>query len=147
MIRGKTNRTMNAGTFTPSMFWAMIRAALRQKSRWWKPIAQCKANSRRLYKGPLKRQKYEYQCNKCKKWFPDKEIAVDHIVPCGQLNCAEDLPRFVTRLFCEVEGFQVLCESCHSVKTEEDKLLMRETKSTHKKGRKPRVRKRKEISK
>ncbi len=35
-------RTKNAGTMTESMFWSMIRSALRQKRRWWKPIAECK---------------------------------------------------------------------------------------------------------
>ena len=27
---------------TEAAFWSMIRSALRQKSRWWKPIAECK---------------------------------------------------------------------------------------------------------
>lgn len=150
MIRGqRIERTINAGTMTSSMFWGMIRAALRQKSRWWKPISLCKTKARRLYKGPAKRQKYEYQCNKCKQWFPDKDIAVDHIVPCGSLNKAEDLPGFVTRLFCEADGLQTLCSACHTDKTSEDKQYIKESLSPipHKKGRKPQVRKRKEISK
>lgn len=47
-----------------------------------------------------------------------KEVEVDHIVPCGTLKCVEDLPGFVTRLFCEADGFQVLCKAnCHSKKT------------------------------
>ncbi len=58
-------RTRNAGTMTESAFWSFIRSALRQKSRWWKPITQCKQKSRRTYKGPNKRQKFEYQCNEC----------------------------------------------------------------------------------
>ena len=50
-------RTRNAGTMTESAFWSMIRSALRQKSRWWKPISECKTLARRAYKGKNKRQK------------------------------------------------------------------------------------------
>jgi 5-methylcytosine-specific restriction endonuclease McrA len=114
-------KTRNAGTMTESAFWSFIRSALRQKSRWWKPITQTKMNARRAYKGPNKRQKFEYQCVHCTKWFPEKKINVDHIHPAGSLNCANDLPGFVERLFCESDNLQVLCESCHNVKTKEDK--------------------------
>jgi 5-methylcytosine-specific restriction endonuclease McrA len=117
----KVTRTRNAGTMTESAFWSFIRSALRQKSRWWKPITQCKLAAKRAYKGPLKRQKFEYQCNKCKNWFPDKKINVDHIHPAGSLNSANDLPGFVERLFCETDNLQVLCEQCHNFKTQKEK--------------------------
>lgn len=114
-------KVRNGGTLTESGFWSFIRSALRQKSRWWKPISQAKANVKRPYKGPLKRQKFEYQCNQCKKWYADKKINVDHIIPAGSLNCADDLPGFVERLFCEVDKLQVLCSDCHNVKTQNEK--------------------------
>jgi 5-methylcytosine-specific restriction endonuclease McrA len=117
----KTPKTRNSETFTESQFWSYIRSALRQKSRFWKPITQCKVNGRRLYKGPNKRQKYEYQCNECKNWFADKHVAVDHIIPCGSLNCSADLPGFVDRLFIEVDGLQLLCSTCHDRKTQQEK--------------------------
>ena len=110
-----------AGTMSEAMYWSFIRSALRQKSRWWKPISVCKEKARRAYKGTNKRQKYEYQCNSCKGYFPDKEINVDHIVPAGALNCGQDLPGFVERLFCEVEHLQVLCTECHNVKTQQER--------------------------
>ena len=47
----------------------------------------------------------------------EKEIQIDHIVDAGTLTCSNDLPGFVDRLFCEVEGFQTLCKPCHQVKT------------------------------
>ena len=114
-------KTRNSGTLTESAFWSFIRSGLRQKSRWWKPIAECKAKAKRAYKGPLKRQKFEYQCNQCKNWFPDKKINVDHICPAGSLNSAQDLPGFIERLFCEVDNLQVLCETCHNAKTKSEK--------------------------
>lgn len=114
-------KTRNAGTMTESAFWSFIRSALRQKSRWWKPITECKMKARRPYKGPNKRQKFEYLCNSCKRWFPDKQINVDHIVGAGSLNCGQDLPGFVDRLFCEQDNLQVLCTTCHDHKTKLEK--------------------------
>lgn len=122
MAKRKTlARPHNAGTMTSAMFWSMIRSALRQKSRWWKPIALAKAKARRKYKGPSKRQKWEYQCNECKGWFAEKNVNVDHICPAGSLKSAQQLPGFVERLFCEVDGLQVLCSDCHTEKTKKEK--------------------------
>jgi len=122
VVRRKTTpKTRNAGTMSESAFWSFIRSALRQKSRWWKPITQCKMEARRTYTGPLKRQKYEYQCNSCNKRFPEKQINVDHIIGAGSLNCAADLPGFVERLFCEQDNLQVLCTECHDKKTKLEK--------------------------
>jgi 5-methylcytosine-specific restriction endonuclease McrA len=119
--RAKSVKVRNAGTMTESAFWSFIRSALRQKSRWWKPITECKMKARRAYKGPSKRQKFEYQCNSCKAWFPEKQINVDHIKPAGSLNCKEDLAGFVERLFCEADNLQCLCSGCHDVKTKLEK--------------------------
>lgn len=117
----KVAKTRNAGTMTESAFWSFIRSGLRQKSRYWKPITQCKMAARRTYKGPNKRQRFEYQCNVCSKWFPEKQINIDHIEPAGSLRSAQDLPGFVERLFCEIDNLQCICESCHTKKTEDER--------------------------
>lgn len=119
----KKVKPRNAGTMTESAFWSMIRSSLRQKSRWWKPIALAKRAARRPYKGLNKRQKYEYQCNHCKDWFKDKLVKVDHIVPAGSLKSANDLPGFIERLFIEKEGLQCLCDECHNIKTKNEKSV------------------------
>lgn len=119
--RKSIDKPYNNGTMSSSAFWGFIRSGLRQKSRWWKPITQCKLDAKRVYKGPNKRQKFEYQCNECKEWFAEKHVNIDHMIPAGSLNCAEDLPGFVTRLFCEVEHLQCLCEGCHNIKTQKEK--------------------------
>lgn len=113
-------KTRCAGSMSEAAFWSFIRSALRQKSRWWKPISVCKLNARRDYKGPSKRQKYEYQCKKCKVWTTEKNINVDHIHPVGTLKCADDLPFFVENLFCETNNLQVLCSDCHNAKTKKE---------------------------
>ncbi len=119
--KSRVVKTRNAGTMSESAFWGFIRSALRQKSRWWKPISEAKAKAKRAYKGPLKRQKFEYLCATCLKWFPDKHVNVDHIFPAGSLRCADDLPGFVERLFCEEDNLQVLCTTCHNIKTQKEK--------------------------
>ena len=98
------DKPYNHGTMTNAGFWGMIRAALRQKSRWWLPVSECKKLAKRKNQSSNRRIKFEYQCNICNDWFPEKLTSVDHIEEAGQLNKPDDLPGFVTRLFCEVDG-------------------------------------------
>ncbi len=128
IIKVKVLKVRNNGTMTESAFWSFIRSALRQKSRWFKPISEAKRLARRKYRGPNHRQKWEYQCAECKNWFSDKEIAVDHKQAAGRLSCANDLPGFVERLFCEVEGLQILCHQHHDIKTLADRIKIKEEK-------------------
>lgn len=128
--RKQIEKPFSNGTMSNAAFFGMIRSSLRQKSRWWKPISQCKQAAKRSYKGPNKRQKFEYQCNECKEWFSDKQTNVDHIVPAGSLNSFEDLPNFVKRLFCDSTHLQVLCSTCHNKKTKEEKTSRNEEKSS-----------------
>lgn len=114
-------RTRNSESMTESAFWSWLRSGLRQKSRWWKPIAEAKLLARRPYKGENKRQKWEYQCTHCKKHFKGDEVSVDHIYPAGSLKTYSDLPGFVERLFCEVKDLQVLCNPCHNIKTQKER--------------------------
>lgn len=121
----KAPKPYNAGTMTSAAFWGFIKSALRQKSRWWKPIREVKLAARRPSQSNNARLKWEFQCKACSGWFPDKEISVDHITPVGSLKCPEDLPGVVSRMFCEKEGLQCLCDTCHGKKTKEDLAAIR----------------------
>ena len=69
-----------------------------------------------------KRLKTEYQCAKCKKWFPRKEVQIDHVVPCGSLKGPDDIAGFLERLTPEsTEAYQVLDKKCHKIKTQEER--------------------------
>jgi 5-methylcytosine-specific restriction endonuclease McrA len=121
MARVKSTKPRNAGTMTESAFWSFIRAALRERTQWWRPRTEAKRLAKRAYIGDNKKRKTSYECNHCKGLFSEKEVEVDHIIPTGTLKCFEDLPKFVKLLFCEVEGLQVLCHECHLLKTKKEK--------------------------
>ena len=119
-------KVRNSKTLSEAGFWSFIRSALRNKSRFWKPIQECKQLHKRKSQSLNRKLKFEYQCSECKDWFPEKEIDVDHIFAAGSLNKADDLPGFVERLFCEVDGLQLLCKkACHLAKTAKDKEFLK----------------------
>lgn len=124
VVKSRVEKPFNHGTLSQAGFFGMLRSCMRNKSRFWKPIQECKKLARRGVKGKGA-QKWEYKCNDCGKYFMDKEIAIDHIIEAGELKCFEDLAGFAKRLFVEISGFQVLCnnrldgkESCHKRKTD-----------------------------
>lgn len=109
----KAPKTRNMGTMTEYGFWSWIRSALRKKSMSWKPIGAAREKAKIAYTGPNKRRQFSYICSVCKGEFAGKDVVVHHIDPCGTLTCAQDLPAFVEKLFCEVDGLAVICGPCH----------------------------------
>lgn len=101
---------------------------------FWKPAQKAKEMAKRPFKGKG-RQKWEYQCSSCKRWFPSTKVAIDHKVPVGSLKSSDDLKSFVDRMFREdPNDYQVLCNyklkevkkwgnvpSCHHAKTQEER--------------------------
>ena len=71
-------------------------------------------DARRDSQSDNKRLLWEYECRVCKRWFPGKEVQVDHIKPVGNMD---DMNVFVGRLFCEITDLRVLCRDCHQAKT------------------------------
>lgn len=115
-------RTRNLKTETESGHMGNIRSALRRMSRFWKPALKALDLAERPYVGPNKRQKYEYKCAVCLKWYIRKSVQINHIVPCGTLTKYSDVPGFLERLFCEdVQGYSILCTECHKAETKEQR--------------------------
>jgi hypothetical protein len=103
-----------------SQFWSFIRSGLRAKwSRYPVKFQVLNAAKRKALLNP--RAKWEYQCDVCKTWVLQKDIEVDHIIPCGALRSYEDLPQFVERLFCGAEHLRTVCKQCHKIITKEEK--------------------------
>lgn len=109
----RVERTRNGGQWTEARYWGFIRSALRHAFTKWGPKHAAKREAKVAYN--------KYNCAACSGVFPSKEVEVDHIVPAGSLRTYDDLPGFVERMFCEAEGFQVLCKTCHQAKTNEER--------------------------
>ena len=133
-------KTRAGGLWSESRFWGFVRSNLRRSSLKWSPRQAAMHKARRALHPPVGNRKWEYRCSICKEWCEGKNVQVDHIVPCGSLQCADDLPGFVTRLFCEVDGFQVICDACHFVKTGKERKRRapkKKAETQKKKRRKP----------
>ena len=109
-----------------------VRWTLRKASFRWPPRGEA-MKAARVGRGL-------YLCAICKQTFKNKEVKLDHIEPvvplCSMRAGVEgdvidptfNVHSFVLRLFCEAGGFQVLCTSCHDVKTKGENDVRRESK-------------------
>jgi hypothetical protein len=98
-----------------------IRSMLRRAWSKDPKRLQCLKDKRRKYVGPNKRQRYEHQCNICKKWWKQDEVQIDHVVPAGSFLelTPECLGNWAFRLF---EGqLQKVCVDCHNKKSAEER--------------------------
>lgn len=101
----KTTRKPNRKTF--------LIAQLRRLSFKWKPRGEV-LKAARISRGV-------YECNICKGQFGNKEIVMDHIDPVVDVKHGwVDWNTFIESLFCYEEGWQVICKSCHDIKTEKE---------------------------
>jgi 5-methylcytosine-specific restriction endonuclease McrA len=119
--RARTPPFKNYEPWTEAKFWSFIRSGLRSTYNKWPPKWEVLKEAKRPYTGQSKQQKWEYLCSSCNKYYKQKDISVDHIVPAGSLNNFSDLAGFVERLFVDTSGLQVLCTECHRLKTKDDK--------------------------
>lgn len=120
---------------TEAQYWAFIRSGLRQKWMRWRPrFDKMKEGKRKATPEDHakfgNRISYTYHCESCGNYFPEKEVQIDHLVPCGACSDAETVGRFATRLFVETTGLQRLCKTCHKAKTQEDRLAIQQEKAS-----------------
>ena len=116
--------------WTQAKFFGFLRSGLREKFNRYPPKYEAIKKSsvsywEGVYKtGPKKGQRKlvkRYLCAQCEKLFLQKEVQVDHIIGAGSLKTFEDLSGFASRLFCGVDGLQVMCKPCHLIKTKQEK--------------------------
>lgn len=107
------------GQWTSARFFGFIRSSLRNASSRWSPALAClkEAEVGKRVNGRSGRIAMHYRCAGCGAELPRKLVQIDHIIEAGSLRCFEDLPEFTRRLFCEKEGYAVLCIPCHLSKT------------------------------
>lgn len=89
---------------------SFVKHVLRQSSLRW-PARNDALKNARIERG-------FYQCATCKEKFKREQVHLDHIEPVVSVQHGfTDLITWINRLFVGPEGFQVLCEQCHSNKT------------------------------
>lgn len=74
----------------------------------------------------------KYRCASCQGIFGNKDINVDHIEPVVPLTGFTDWNSYIARMFPPVEGFQILCESCHDQKTKIEQDMRKDYKKRSK---------------
>lgn len=104
------------GEWTNSRFFGFIRSSLRNASSRWNPartVLKEAAVGARVNKSSG-RVAMHFRCAICLETFPRKQVEIDHILEVGSLSSFQDLPGFAERLFCNKDGYRVLCRGCHA---------------------------------
>jgi 5-methylcytosine-specific restriction endonuclease McrA len=59
----------------------------------------------------------QYKCAHCTQIFGRKDVQIDHKIPVVSLQGFTSWDDYVSKMFCDLDGFQILCTSCHDSKT------------------------------
>ena len=113
------------GQWTEARYNSFIKSLLRQGTRRWAPITQAQKDAR-VARGL-------YECAYCKQHVPPtirdgrkrvQNIFVDHISPI--IDPAVGFTTWgecIERMFCELDGLQVLCKECHDIKSNQERAV------------------------
>lgn len=124
----------NGGQWTQARFDSFVKSALRAASRRWPPKYEAlkRACVGKRHDPATGKQSFRYTCQGCANIFKAAEVSVDHIWPV--IDTEEGFTNWddvIRRMFCEVDGLQILCHTCHSKKTQNERKQRAEAKSRH----------------
>lgn len=86
-----------------------LKGVLRKASARWK--------YRKLAKKRAQIGENLFLCELCQKAFSPMLVQLDHKEPVVLLTGWDDWNGFIERLFCAIEGYQLVCKDCHKQKT------------------------------
>ena len=115
----------NGGDWTDSKFKSFITSALRASSRRWPPKYKALKQAFVGRKVNVKTNKLamHYLCVACEGEFVATDVQVDHIHPVVDPKTGfVSWDVYIDRMFCEIENLQVMCKTCHKVKTNQEKF-------------------------
>lgn len=100
---------------------------LRRLSLWWRGRSDAFKAARSYvecgtYKNGNPIIKAVYKCAECERqniegFYDKKDVQADHITPIANIEGFTNWNDYITALFCESSGFQILCEFHHDEKT------------------------------
>lgn len=88
---------------------SFVIQVLRRGSYRWPPRNEVLKNAR-VARG-------QYRCKLCDTVVGRKDITLDHIHPVVSLSGFSTWDDYIERMYCDVDGFQAICASCHDNKT------------------------------
>ncbi len=121
----------NGGEWTEARFTSFIRGGLRSISMRWPPKNKVKQNAR-IERGVYLCAGYKKEAHEVSASLPPlpgnkrriNNSVVDHISPVIDPKIGfVDWNTLIKRLFCEADGFQLLCHGCHTKKTADERKL------------------------
>lgn len=118
---------------TEAAFFGKLRSMLRKEWRHSQMYRDALKRAKVPFKGEGRR-KFSIKCEQCgneyaigeriiigkTKQGKDKDslaYQIDHKMDAGSLKTFDDLSGFAERLFCGIDGLQILCYWCHKEKT------------------------------
>lgn len=131
-------KTRNQGTQTEAGYIGWLKSLMRKGSMKWRPrnaVKQAARQEDKVINPATGRECWGVVCAECGKVELEKLAHMDHInpiVPIGKnlYLCGRDdfdpekhicLAEMAENLYCEAEGWQVLCHDCHATKTAEER--------------------------
>ena len=132
MARPSGDKIRCSGMWTEAKFKAFIKNNLRQASRKWKPLQDCK-KAANVSRGV-------YECAACKQHVTNtvvkvdkgrrkrvQNIFVDHINPIIDPKTGfTTWDSCIDNMFCELDNLQLLCGPCHDEKSMEERRITAE---------------------
>lgn len=112
--RDNIPRPYNGGEWTEARMFYFIKSALRG-ARW--PAKYAAVRTAYVEDGinPATGRRCKlHRCEDCRGLFPQNGVQADHVVPVVGPEGFQNWDLYIKRLFCEADGFRILCKACHA---------------------------------
>lgn len=95
---------------------SFVISTLRKASFRWPPRYRVMVKARR--------DRGKYECAICHSIVGNRDIQMDHKEPVLLVDKGfTTFDEYIERLFCDEDGYQAICRTCHDIKTKEENEL------------------------